>query len=76
MTSERVGLRALAAVAALSSLRSDVIQINAFRDDNPGPPPEGARRNGYPTTGKSYRPNGKREMERRRRQLAKRPADA
>ncbi len=57
-----IGLAAAATMAAS-------LQIAPLRE-NESPPPEGARPRGRPSTGETHKPNGKRETERRLRQLA------
>lgn len=64
----RSGVRSLVVMAAASMMAVDSISIAKEREPQ-GPPPEGARPRGYPSTGKTYKPNGKRETERRRRQM-------
>lgn len=68
-----LGIAALAAIAMLPATADEEMRV-VVRDPV-GPPPEPRRvpvRDPAPLGGRTYKPNGKRETERRRRQLAKR----
>lgn len=62
------GITVMAAAASIGLIGGETISLAQERWPE-GPPPEGSRSSGRVRPGKLYGSNGKREMERRRRQL-------